>query len=119
MSSQSFHNLELEKYISDLEYKIQRLRRRYEQIKQVQQQHERLRNDLMELDADPTINNETKIILDELSELEVILESALLKDDQLRYLFWQALKKGLAGDVFWQALRFGGIGMILGWFLRS
>ena len=119
MSSQSFHNLELEKHICDLEYKIQRLRRRYEQIKQVQQQHEKLRNDLMELDTDPNSKNEAKIILDELSELEVILESALLRDDQLRYLFWQAIRKGLTGDVFWQALRFGGIGMILGWLLRS
>ncbi|MFY7931092.1 MAG: DUF2203 domain-containing protein, partial [Microcystis aeruginosa] len=28
-------------------------------------------------------------------------------------------RRGLLGEVFWQIVRFGGIGVLLGWILRS
>jgi chromosome segregation ATPase len=49
---------------------------------------------------------ELKQIRQQLEELEVSLESKLFS--------WSGLK-----EVFWQAVRFGGIGIVVGWILRS
>ena len=49
----------------------------------------------------------------------VILESNLLKEGELKRLFWEGIRRGLLGEVFWQIVRFGGIGVLLGWILRS
>lgn len=58
-------------------------------------------------------------IREQIQELEVILESNLLKEGELKRLFWEGIRRGLLGEVFWQIVRFGGIGVLLGWILRS
>jgi cobalamin-dependent methionine synthase I len=49
---------------------------------------------------------ELKQIRQQLEDLEVSLESKLFS--------WSGVK-----EVFWQAVRFGGIGIVVGWILRS
>ena len=114
MSSESF-----EENLSELNYKLKQLSYRYQQIQQAQQQQKELSYELTKLEINPQMSAEIENIRAQLGELELILESGLLRDNQLRYLFWQAVKKGLIGDIFWQALRFGTMGMILGWLLKG
>lgn len=63
-----------------------------------------------EIDQQLTQDNlplaEQKRLQAQIEELEITLESQLFT--------WDAFK-----DVFWQILRFGGLGVLLGWFLRG
>jgi cobalamin-dependent methionine synthase I len=77
----------------------QELQQRKEQVER-QLQHPRSNSHQAELKA------ELKRIRQQLEDLEVSLESKLFS--------WSGLK-----EVFWQALRFGGVGVIIGWILRS
>ena len=54
----------------------------------------------------PEINGELKQIKQQLEVLELNLESQLFS--------WGSLK-----EPFWQAIRFGGLGVIIGWILKS
>jgi hypothetical protein len=58
-----------------------------------------------------------------IQELSIDLESKLLTDADLqrilRQLYWEALKEGVLREWFWQIVRFGGLGVILGWILKS
>jgi len=111
-------NPEFEKSLAELEESLKRLKERYQQIQHMQQEQAKLLKKLPEIEPNLEMVQQVESMRDELQILEVNLESGLLKDDELRHLFWQAVKNGLLGDVFWQTLRFGGIGLILGWLLR-
>ena len=65
------------------------------------------------------LKRQRQAIEDQLQELTLALESALLSDSQSRRLFWQLLREGILGELFWQILRFGSLGVILGWLLKS
>jgi len=54
----------------------------------------------------PELKQELEALEQELSQVELTLESELFSWDGLR-------------EIFWQAVRFGGLGIVLGWFLKT
>ena len=78
--------------------------------RQIQAQKAKGRSGRRQSDRPPSrqaeLKAELKKVQQQLEELEVALESQLFS--------WGGLK-----EVFWQGVRFGGIGMILGWVLKS
>lgn len=105
-------NLEFEQAIVEVERSLALLKERYEQIQQdTHRQNELLsRLDEIQLDLRRTRNQELKTELQQIKQqletIELNLESRLFS--------WRNLK-----EPFWMAVRFGGIGIILGWILKS
>ncbi len=113
---QSDEAIDLEQQLREVEQSLLLLKARYAQVQadqtrqqalyhhkeqvERQLQHPRSNSHQAELKA------ELKQIRQQLEDLEVSLESKLFS--------WSGLK-----EVFWQAVRFGGLGIILGWILRS
>jgi hypothetical protein len=54
----------------------------------------------------PALKKELDALEQELAQVELALESELFSWDGLR-------------EIFWQAVRFGGLGIVLGWLLKS
>lgn len=86
------------------------LRQRYRQIKRDHHQQQQLQQQLTQLKQHKPLTAEMKAQLQQIQQqleiLEVSLESQLFS--------WRAFK-----DPFWQAVRFGGLGVIIGWILKS
>lgn len=111
-----FNSLEFEQNLRELEQSVLRLKARYTQVQidQQRQQDLQTRKDQIERQLPEIrsravraeLNRELKRIKQQLEELEVALESQLFS--------WSGMK-----EVFWQAVRFGGLGIVLGWILRS
>lgn len=106
-------NEEFAQALEQLERSLQTLRGRYEQVIAAQQRQAELQDQLQHVNVEgdpstiaPDLLAERQRIEQELAELEVILESRLIS--------WDSLKEG-----FWQALRFGGLGIVIGWVLRT
>jgi flagellar motility protein MotE (MotC chaperone) len=102
--------------IHELEQAFQLLKTRHAQIQTDRQCQQILRDrkDQIEQQLQHTtsariqhqLKQDLKQIRQQLETLEVALESQLFS--------WTGLK-----EVFWQAVRFGGLGMMIGWVLRS
>ena len=111
--------------IEEVEAAIAGLKDRYRQINEAEQQKKDLEAQLSQIKPKwrenplPELEKELLQIREQIQELEVILESNLLKEGELKRLFWEGIRRGLLGEVFWQIVRFGGIGVLLGWILRS
>jgi phage-related minor tail protein len=111
--------------IEEVETAIASLRGRYRQINEAEQQKKDLEAQFSQIEPQwrenplPELEKELEQIREQIQELEVILESNLLKEGELKRLFWEGIRRGLLGEVFWQIVRFGGIGILLGWILRS
>ena len=110
---EEFNDQEFQESISNLENSLQLLKQRYNQVSQDQAKKEQLLARKQELKAKGTNNSNREPIKTELSyleqelqELEVRLESNLFR--------WTTLS-----EPFWQAVRFGGIGVVIGWILKS
>lgn len=111
-----FNSLEFEQNLRELEQSVLRLKARYAQVQidQQRQQELKIRQNQIEHQLPQTrsravraeLNRELKRLKQQLEELEVALESQLFS--------WSGMK-----EVFWQAVRFGGLGIVLGWILRS
>jgi hypothetical protein len=105
--------------------KITYLRQRYSQIQTAQAQQAQLQEHRLTLEAQgtvqqlPELERELQQVAEELDRLQLILESELLGDRQLQQLFWQELRRGIMGEALWQIVRFGGLGVLLGWCLKS
>ncbi|MGL5034117.1 MAG: DUF2203 domain-containing protein [Microcystaceae cyanobacterium] len=67
----------------------------------------------------PELEQELEQVKEKLRDLGVSLESQLLSDSQLQDLFFKGLREGILGDLFWQILRLGGLGVGIGWLLKS
>lgn len=95
-SSDSSHSNDpqWEASLTQVEQTLQELKTRYVQVGRDRQQQQELQAQLQQ-------------IQEQLAQLEIALESRLFS--------W---KDSLAAP-FWQAVRFGGIGIILGWLLKS
>jgi hypothetical protein len=89
--------------LSQLETSIQVLRQRFEQVRQWQSEQRDIEQQLQRPGLSPT---ELAPLQQRLEALETQLDSSLFD--------WRSLR-----EPFWQAVRFGGIGIILGWVLRS
>ena len=63
------------------------------------------RANLQQNPPSPELKKELEALEQELSQVELTLESELFSWDGLR-------------EIFWQAVRFGGLGVVLGWFFR-
>ena len=111
---------ELENSLAEVERSLVALKQRYAQVKQDKQQQTELQQHLKhvkrELDRSRSsyakgkskteLKTELKQIQEQLETIEINLESQLFS--------WGSLKAP-----FWQAVRFGGLGVIVGWILKS
>ena len=98
----------VEKILTDVGHSLTELRDRYEQVSIDWQRYTELQQHQEELQAKKVnnvekepIKTELKHLIEELEALEMNLESVLLP------------------DLFWQAVRFGGLGIVIGWLLKS
>jgi chromosome segregation ATPase len=102
--------LDFEQEILEVERSLAALKERYQQVQRDLRQQKQLQYKLYKLTQDkkptPEIEAELRQIQQQLEVLEVCLESQLFS--------WHSFK-----EPFWQAIRFGGLGVIIGWILKS
>ncbi|MDJ0681854.1 MAG: hypothetical protein QNJ18_18595 [Xenococcaceae cyanobacterium MO_167.B52] len=98
----------VEKILTDVGDSLAELEDRYHQVRQDWQRYTELQQHQEALEAKKIhnvekepIKTELKHLIQELEALEMNLESVLLP------------------DLFWQAVRFGGLGIVIGWLLKS
>ncbi|HEY9597737.1 MAG TPA: DUF2203 domain-containing protein [Cyanophyceae cyanobacterium] len=103
---------EFEQAFADLEQSLQGLKERYEQVQrdrtsrdELQQRRDDIRRELRQTNNRQALRAQLKQIQEQLETIELNLESRL---------FWGNLK-----EPFWQAVRFGGLGIVIGWVLKS
>ncbi len=104
---------EFEQALSDVERDLQALKERYEQVQrdrkrqaELQHRREQIRNSPRQSSDRQALQAELKQIKEQLETIELNLESRLFS--------WGSLK-----EPFWQAVRFGGLGVVIGWILKS
>ncbi|MBK1987941.1 hypothetical protein A0J48_010380 [Sphaerospermopsis aphanizomenoides BCCUSP55] len=101
---------EFEQELEELETDLRLLKERYAQVQRDQQEKAQWQQELKNLKQNknqtPELKEELKRIQKQLELLELNLESQLFS--------WNSLKRP-----FWQVVRFGGLGVIIGWLLRS
>jgi ABC-type phosphate transport system auxiliary subunit len=91
---------------------LQRLHDRYDRLKTDQHHYDTLQQQIQTMQTNhaapglPELQAELAQLQAQLAELEVTLESQLFS--------WDGFQ-----DVFWMAVRFGGLGILIGWFLRG
>ncbi|MEB3225829.1 MAG: hypothetical protein VKJ86_08490 [Synechococcus sp.] len=106
----AFSNAEFEQAIAQVETELTALKARYAEVQTTQTRIAELQAEQATLAAEPetaqkqaSLKTELNLIAEEIAKLELQLESHLLK--------WQ--------EPFWQIVRFTGIGILLGWLLKS
>lgn len=111
--------------LAEVERSLAQLKERYQQIQQHQAEQQalsdrefKLREQLQTEDT-PDLYRQLQEIEQQLQEVGLMLESNLLSDRQQKQLLWEFVRRGLLGEVFWQIVRFGGVGVILGWLLKT
>jgi len=104
---------EFEQALSEVERSLQALKERYAQVQrdrqrqaELQQRREQVRRELRQPSNRQALQAELKQIKEQLETIELNLESQLFS--------WGSLK-----EPFWQAVRFGGLGIVIGWILKS
>ncbi len=104
---------EFEQALSEVERSLQALKERYAQVQrdrqrqaELQQRREQVRRELRQSSNRQALQAELKQIKEQLETIELNLESQLFS--------WGSLK-----EAFWQAVRFGGLGIVIGWILKS
>ncbi|NEP20829.1 DUF2203 domain-containing protein [Moorena sp. SIO3I6] len=120
---------EFEEELGQIERSLNTLKKRYTQVErdqrqqaQLQERREQVRKDLRKTKSNQTNSNKTKTtntktnrqalkaelrqIQEQLEVLELNLESQLFSCHSLR-------------EPFWHGVRFGGLGLVIGWILRS
>ncbi|MDY6937104.1 MAG: DUF2203 domain-containing protein [Cyanobacteriota bacterium] len=109
-------DVDFESAIDRVEKSLQALKQRYRQIQQdtqrhgeLSERHDRLKKQLRrsgtpQLQAQ--LQSELEQISQQLEELETRLEGTLVS--------WEMLR-----EPFWQAVRYGGLGIVVGWILKS
>ncbi|MGB3207376.1 MAG: DUF2203 domain-containing protein, partial [Crinalium sp.] len=101
------------------------LKQRYAELQQGIKRQSELQQRAQEVQKEfrqshlPQLQAELRRIQKQLAEIEVALESCLLSNKDLLVLYWQGITQGLLSQVFWQAVRFGGLGIVIGWILKS
>lgn len=112
---------EFEAALYDTERSLRELQERYQQIRQAQQRQAEIQQSLQKIPfqeklPSPRLEKQLQSLQDELQELSIILESRLLSDEENQGLMFAQV---LFIEIFWQIVRFGGIGVILGWLLKT
>ncbi|KOP23976.1 hypothetical protein AMR41_23125 [Hapalosiphon sp. MRB220] len=102
--------LDFEQELLEVERSLVVLKERHQQVLRDRRQKKQLQYRLYKLSQDknptPEIEAELRQIQQQLEVLEVCLESQLFS--------WRSFR-----EPFWQAIRFGGLGVIIGWILKS
>jgi predicted RNase H-like nuclease (RuvC/YqgF family) len=104
--------IDFEQTLRNVEQALLLLKARYGQVQADQHRQQELQQRLSQAerqqqrDRSQALKTELKQVQQQIEELEVALESKLFS--------WSGLK-----EVFWQAVRFGGLGVVLGWTLKS
>jgi uncharacterized membrane protein YccC len=127
MSSEipNIREIEFEQTLSTIERSLLALKERYGVVQTAEIEQENLTKHRQEIEAQwqenqlPELEQELQQIDEQLQELSVTLESHLLSEPALQDLFWKGLRQGILGEAFWQIVRFGGVGLVLGWLLKS
>ena len=127
MSSEipNIREIEFEQTLSTIERSLLALKERYGAVQTAEIDQENLTKHRQEIEAQwqenqlPELEQELQQIDEQLQELSVTLESHLLSEPALQELFWKGLRQGILGEAFWQIVRFGGVGLVLGWLLKS
>jgi uncharacterized membrane protein YccC len=127
MSSEipNIREIEFEQTLSTIERSLLALKERYGAVQTAEIEQENLTKHRQEIEAQwqenqlPELEQELQHIDEQLQELSVTLESHLLSEPALQDLFWKGLRQGILGEAFWQIVRFGGVGLVLGWLLKS
>ncbi|PSB02265.1 DUF2203 domain-containing protein [Merismopedia glauca] len=105
-------DLDFDTAISEVEQQLAALKARYTQVEADTQQKQQLEDRSQEIKQDlqkhksPQLQAELKHIKEQLEAIELNLESQLFS--------WSGIKQP-----FWQAVRFLGLGIVMGWFLKS
>lgn len=103
---------EIEEVLVSVEKAIATIQERVAQIKRDRQRQAELKNRIDEVIPQlqqlksQQLKEELKQLTQELDTIELNLESSLFT--------WGSLK-----EPFWQAVRFGGLGIVIGWLLKS
>ncbi|MBW4623225.1 MAG: DUF2203 domain-containing protein [Cyanosarcina radialis HA8281-LM2] len=111
-SSPSSDGDDFETALAETERSLIALKERYAQVQQDTQRQAELKERLNEVKRElrqqrsPQLKAELKQIQSQLETIELNLESQLFS--------WGSLK-----EPFWQAVRFGGLGLVIGWVLKS
>lgn len=101
--------IDLDRALLELEDQLATFKARYLQVQQDQAEKATLleqQKRLKQSSKNPQVRSELAAISQRLEELEFHLESSLFS--------WKSM-----GDWFWQAVRFLGLGIVIGWWLRS
>ncbi|AFY38815.1 hypothetical protein Lepto7376_2541 [[Leptolyngbya] sp. PCC 7376] len=105
-----FPDSELEMAIADAEQELESLKLRYKEVCDATAEIAELRQSQLDMMDQPelvikqeSIKTELSLTISRIQDLELKLESKLLK--------WQ--------EPFWQIVRFTGIGILIGWILRT
>lgn len=103
---------EFEQTLFQVENSLNVLKERYAQVQRDQQRQAELKNRLEEIE--PTRRRDrTKRLQEELQQINTELETLEFNLESRLFTF-SAFK-----EPFWQAVRFAGLGIILGWLLKS
>ncbi len=104
---------EFEQALLEAEQSLQSLQERYAQVQrdqrrqaQLQQRREQIRRELRGNSNRQVLQAELQQIKKQLETIELNLESQLFSLGSLK-------------EPFWQAVRFGGLGIVIGWMLKS
>ena len=108
---------EFETALMEVERSLLKLKERYKEVQQAQKQKLDLEERLSI--QSPQDTAEVQRIEEELQQLTITLESNLLTESEVKTLLWEVIRQGLLGEVFWQIVRFGGLGILLGWLLKT
>lgn len=99
-----------EQELEEVETSLRLLKERYAQVQQDQKQKAQWQQEIKNIKQNkhktPEIKTELERLEKELELLEINLESQLFS--------WKSLNRP-----FWQAVRFGGLGILIGWLLKS
>ncbi|BAY91532.1 MULTISPECIES: hypothetical protein [unclassified Tolypothrix] len=109
-STEGNSEADFEQELQEVERSLFSLKERYNQVQSDREQKAQWQQRRQELQQNknpaPEIKAELRQIKQQLEALELNLESQLFS--------WRSFKKP-----FWQAVRFGGMGVIIGWILKS
>ncbi|MBD1896196.1 DUF2203 domain-containing protein [Coleofasciculus sp. FACHB-129] len=103
---------QFERSLLEVETSLADLKERYAQVQQDQQRQAELQERLDQIKKEQKLSQQRQLqvelrrIKEELDTIELNLESRLFS--------WDSLK-----EPFWQAVRFGGLGIVVGWILKS
>ncbi len=104
---------EFEQALSEVERSLESIKARYNQVErdrkrqaQLQHRREEVRKSLRKTNNRQPLQAELQEIKGQLEIIELNLESQLFS--------WDSLK-----EPFWMAVRFGGLGIVIGWILKS